>query len=129
MPASDSGLTASTEPYGCAGTKSLRQLKPLEAVQFLLDAALQRFPRLSLGGLAVADPVPFLHQQLLVLPVGLEIERGDDVLSHEDRQREIAELALFLRHIGLEAMRVVEEQMRPLALDDQRVERREDVHQ
>src|SRR5258708_9057383 len=39
---------------------------------------------------------PLLHQELPVLPVGLEIERGDDVAADQDRQREIAELAFLL---------------------------------
>src|SRR5882672_5055710 len=108
---------------------SIRQLKPLETIEFLLDPALQILARLAFRGLALADPGPLLHQELPVLPVGLEIERGDDVAADQDRQREIAELAFLLRHISLEAVLVVEEQMRPLALDDQRIERREDVHE
>src|SRR5437016_2769846 len=108
---------------------SIRQLKPLEAIELFLDPALQILARLAFRGLAPADPGPLLHQEFPVLPVGLEIERGDDVLADQDRQREIAELAFLLRHIGLEAMLVVEEQMRPLALDDQGIERREDVHE
>src|SRR5215472_10648637 len=81
--------------------RSLPELKPLEAMQLFLDAALQRAPRLALGLLAQADPIPFLHQELFVLPVSLEIERGDDVLSDQHGQREVTELALLLRHIGL----------------------------
>src|SRR5260370_2901177 len=112
-----------------AGRNSLRQLKPLESVQFFLDAALQFLARVAFRALALADPIPFLQQELLVRPVGLEIERRDDVLSDQDRQCEIAELAFVLRHIGLEAVLVVEDEMRPLALDDQGIERREDVRE
>src|SRR5258708_1414275 len=108
---------------------SLPQLKPLETVELLLDPALQRLARVAFRGLALADPAPFLHQELLVLPIGLEIQRGDDVAADHDRQREIAELALFLWHVSLEAVFVVEERVRPLALDDQRIEGREDVHE
>ena len=92
-------------------------------------AALRSLRDLALGGLAVADPGPFLHQQLLVLAVGLEIDGGDDVVADQHRQRKVAELALFLRHIGLELVAVAEEQFGALALDDQWIERREDVHQ
>src|SRR5215467_7184016 len=49
--------------------ESLRELKPLEAIESLLDAALQLLARCLF--LAVADPAPFLHQELLVLAIGL----------------------------------------------------------
>ena len=62
---------------------SLRQLKPLEAIEFFLDPALVLLAR-SLRR-APADPVPFLHQQLLVLAIGLEVDGGDDVLAHQHR--------------------------------------------
>src|SRR4051812_24457339 len=103
----------------------LRQLKPLEAIEFFLDAALVILAGTARGPLA--DPVPFLHQQFPVLAVGLEIEGGDNVLPHQHRQREVAEQALLLGHIGLETMAVVEEQFGSLALDDQGIERRENV--
>src|SRR3954465_13864511 len=108
-------------------TSLLRQLKPFEAVQFFLDAALVFLAGAARGTLA--DPIPFLHQQFFGLTVGLEVDGGDDVLTDQYRQREIAEQALFPGHIGLEAMAVVEEQFGALALDDQGIERREDVHQ
>src|SRR5205823_11842252 len=41
---------------------------------------------------------------------------------------EIAERALLLRHIGLEAVLIIEKSREPLALDHQRIERIEDVH-
>src|SRR3954468_23690165 len=105
----------------------LRQLKPLETMQFLLDAALVV---LALGAAActLADPAPFLHQEFLVLAVGLQIDGGDDVFANQHRQCEIAEQALFLRHVRLKSVAVVEKQFGALALDDQGVERREDVH-
>src|SRR4051812_33565933 len=103
----------------------LRQLKPLEAVELVLDRALQLLaPR---GFLALPDPGPFLHQQLLRLPIGLEIERGDDLVADQNGECEIAELALGLRHIGFEQMIVAEDEIGALALDDQGIERREDV--
>src|SRR2546430_6679103 len=57
---------------------TLFRSEPLEAVQLLLDAALQCRPRLAFGALALADPIPFLHQQFLVLPVGLQIDGCDN---------------------------------------------------
>ena len=66
-----------------AETTSLLKLKPLEAVQLLLDAALQLLARAAFG--ALADPAPFLHQQFAVLSIGLQIECGDDVLARQHR--------------------------------------------
>src|ERR1700694_3793599 len=106
---------------------SLRQLKPFEAVQLLLDAAFEVLARAATR--TSADPAPFLQQQFLPLAIGLEIERGDNVVADQNRQREIAEAPLFLGEIGLEAMFVIEKQVCPPALDDQRIERRENVHQ
>src|SRR5215468_9195437 len=98
-------------------------------MQLFLDAALQFASRLAPRALAFPDPGPFLHEELFLLPVGLEIKGGDDVLADQHGQREIAELALLLRHIGLKAMRIVEEEMRALALDDQGIEGREDMYE
>ena len=56
---------------------SLRQLKPLEAVQRFLDTAFQVLARAALR--AVADPIPFLQQQFSAFAIGLEIERGDEI--------------------------------------------------
>src|SRR5262245_45158463 len=78
----------------------VRELKPLEAVELLFDPPLQFLARVTFRRLALADPGPFLQQQFLVLPVGLEIDGRDDVVPDQDRQREIAELAFGLRHIG-----------------------------
>src|SRR5262245_17060045 len=77
-----------------------RQLKPFKAVQLFLDAALVVLAAPLRR--ALADPAPFLHQQLPVLAVGLEVNGGNDVFPDQDRQREIAEQTLFLRYIGLE---------------------------
>ena len=44
--------------------------------------------------------------------IGLDIERGDDVVADQDRQREITEAPLLLWHIGFETVLVIEEQMR-----------------
>src|SRR5689334_8945972 len=68
------------------------QLKPREAIQLLLDPALQVLAAIAFGRPALADPIPLLHQKLPVLPVGLDIQRGDDLLADQDRQGEIAEL-------------------------------------
>lgn len=52
----------------------LSELKCLEAVQLLFDAPLPFLAR-RLPVCAISDPAPLLHQQLAVLPVGLEIDR------------------------------------------------------
>ena len=69
------------------------------------------------GRFDYVDVVPFLDQELALLAVGLEIDRGDDVVAHQHRQREITELRFSFRHIGLEAVFVVEEELQALALD------------
>ena len=74
-----------------------------------------------------AEPGPLLQQQLALLPVGLEIDERDDFVADQHGQGEVAELPLLLGNVCLEAMLVVEEQMQPLALMDQRVERRQDM--
>src|ERR1700742_4992481 len=86
---------------------SLRQLKPLEPMQLFLDSSLEVLAcaRARTG----ADPAPLLHQQFPVFAVGFDIERGDDVLARQHRQREIAEHPLLLRDIRLKAMVVIEE--------------------
>jgi len=94
----------------------------LEAVQLLFDPLLERAAR------AAADPGPLLQQELALLAVGLEIDGGDDRVVDQNRQGEVAEAALLLRQIGLEAVLVVEEQLCPLALNHQRIERRQNVH-
>jgi len=47
-------------------------LEVFEAVQRLLDSHLAQPTR------AIADPGPLLHQQLLPLAIGLEVDHGDD---------------------------------------------------
>ena len=71
---------------------SFRELKPLEAVQFFLDAALEVLSRAPLRG--SADPAPFLHQQFAALAVGLEVDGGDDVVTSKNRQGALRGLAL-----------------------------------
>ena len=95
-------------------------------MQLLLDAAFKSVARATRR---TPDPVPILHEQLAFLAIGFEIERGHDVFADQNRQREIAEPPLLLGDISLETMLVVEKQMGALALDNQRVKRREDVHQ
>ena len=76
------------------------------------SSSMLRFSSLRAALPAVADPGPFLHQQLPALAVGLQIDRGDDAVADQHRQGEIAELPLLLRHIGLELVVVAEEQFR-----------------
>src|SRR5580693_1578904 len=119
-------------PWGRQGSTprkraSLSQLKLLEPVQFVLDSPLQLLARAPRRGRA--DPVPFLRPQFVPLAIGLEIDGGNDVAAIQHRQREIAELALFPGNVSLEAMAVTEEQFGAFALDDEGIERRQDVHQ
>ena len=72
-------------------------------------------------------PGPLLDQQAAAGAVGLEVDRRGDAVADEDRQGEVAELPFRGRDIGLEAVVVVEEEREAPALDDQRVEGREDV--
>ena len=53
-------------------TTSIRELEALEAIEFLLDAALQVLPSTTPGTLA--DPTPFLHQQFSLLTISLQID-------------------------------------------------------
>src|SRR5262249_61219900 len=71
-----------------------RQLEALEAMKRRLDPGLVRARR------AVADPGPFLHQELARRAVGLEVDGGDDGVAGQHRQRDIAEHPLLLRHMG-----------------------------
>jgi hypothetical protein len=66
-----------------AAAPSFRELKTLEAVQLFLDSAPEVFSRAF--GCSPADPVPFLHKQFAVLAIGLQIERGDDLVTDQDR--------------------------------------------
>ena len=79
--------------------------KRLEAVQRLLDARL-----VAVAG--AVDPGPLLDEELAALAVGLEVDRGGDAVADEHRQGEVPEYAFRLRHIGLEAMVVAEEEPR-----------------
>ena len=70
-----------------------------------------------------------MHQQLSVLAICLEVDRCDYLVAEEHRQSEISEHPLLLGDIGLETVLVIEEELEPLALNDQRVERREDMNE
>src|SRR2546423_12701529 len=94
--------------------RSAHKLEPLEAVQGVLDLALALRPR------ALGEPGPFADEQLAALAVGLEIERGHDFVADKHRLCEVAEHAVLLRHISLEAMLVTEKSGEALALDHQR---------
>ena len=107
--------------------RSLPQLKPLEAMQLLFDCGFN-----CLRASRLPPPPTQLHFCISNLRFLRSVFRSiAATMSPPDqhRQREIAEFALLLRHVGLEAMVVAEEQFGPLALDDQRIERREDMHQ
>ena len=64
-----------------SGCTSLRELKALEAVQLVLDPAPQILAS-ALGG-AGTDPVPFLQKQFSLLAIGLQLERGDDIVADQ----------------------------------------------
>ena len=68
-----------------------------------------------------------LGSTLLLLAICLEIDGGDDFVVHEYGQGKVAEQPLVLGQIRLEAVLIVEEELQPLALDDERVERRQDM--
>ena len=100
------------------------ELEPLEPLQRRSSIAAR-----PLGADVGSSQVTLLHQQLAGRAVGLEVERRHDAVAHQHRQGEIAELALGRRDIGFEDVVIAEEQLEPLALDDQRIEGREDVDQ
>ena len=62
-----------------------------------------------------------------MLAIGLEIDDGGDFVPDEHRLGEVAEPPLVLGNVRLEAVLVVEEQMQPLALMDERIEGGQDV--
>src|SRR5712691_9720972 len=97
------------------------ELEALEAVQCLFDSPPAQLAR------AITDPGPSLHQQLLPLAIGLEIDDGGDFVPDEHGLGEVAEPPLVLGNVTLEAVLVAEEQMQPLALMDERVEGGQDV--
>src|ERR1700744_3264685 len=112
-----SGSTVScSAPLKGRAHPSRPKLKTLEAMQLFFDPPLQFLARAFGGG---TDPIPFLQQQFPLLTIGLEIERGDNLISDQNRQREIAEAPFLLRQIVLKKMLIAEDQMRPFALDDQ----------
>ena len=77
----------------------------------------------------VTEPGPLVDRQLLLLSISLDVDRADDPVAIKDRQGEVAQYPLVGRHIGFEPVRIAEEKFEPLALDHQRIERREDVHE
>ena len=68
---------------------------------------------------ALADPAPFLHEEFPLLAVGLQIDRGDDVLADQDLQGPNNPKPLSFV-TGLETVTVAEEQFGALALDNKR---------
>src|SRR5579883_818304 len=111
----------STQSDSLSKKRLRRELKAFEAIELAFD---ERFVR---PGRALARPRPFLDEQSLLLPIRLQIDDCDDFVVDQGRQREIAEDALFLWRIGLETVVVIEEQLQALALDDQRIEGRQDM--
>lgn len=77
--------------------------------------------------LAGANPGPLLDQEAASRSIGLEVQSRDNLVADQHRQGEVAEHAFGLRHIGFETVLLAEEAMQPLALDHERIERRQDV--
>ena len=70
-----------------------------------------------------------LDEQLPGGAVGLKVDDGDDLLAEQDGQGEIAELPPGPGQVGLEQVVVAEKRAHALALDDQRIEGREEMHE
>src|SRR5688572_3966294 len=102
-------------------TTSAPELEALEALQLLLDALLVQAAR------ALGHPGPLLQQQLLPRAIGLEVDHRDDLVPDQHRLAEVAQFALRLGYIGLEKVLVAEEELQAPALQDERVEGRQDV--
>src|SRR5262249_9842966 len=98
------------------------QLKPLKAIELLLDALLVAARR------APPHPGPLLDGELAGATVRLEVDGGHHLIADQHRQREVAKEALLLRQVGFEAMFVVEKQRKALALNDERIKGGENVH-
>src|SRR5271167_4469084 len=75
-----------------------------------------------------ADPVPALYQKFLPRPIGLEVQGGNDPISDQNRATEIAKYALVLGNVSFKAIFVIEEKPEAFALDDQRVERGQNMN-
>jgi hypothetical protein len=60
--------------------------------------------------------------------IALQVEAGNDAIPDQNRAHEIAEQPLLFGNVGFEAILVVEEEAQSLALDDERVEGRQDVN-
>jgi hypothetical protein len=56
--------------------------------------------------------------ELLLPSISLEIDGGNNLVANQDRQSEVSKQPLFLGHVSLEAVLVVEEQLQSLALVD-----------
>jgi hypothetical protein len=69
-------------------------------------------------GRAPPDPVPALDQKLLSLPVGFEVEGGNDPIPDQNRANETAKYPLVLGNVSLEAILEIEKESESLALDD-----------
>src|ERR1700722_4326090 len=80
------------------------------------------------AGCASVDPVPAQYQELLLRAVGLQVEAGNDPIPDQNWTNEIAKDSLVFGNISFEAIFVIEEEMKSLALDDQRVEGGEDMN-
>ena len=102
---------------------SSAELKLREPIELTLD------DRFMVGLIAFAHPMPGLNEKAFLFPVGFQIKTGDNLVADQNRQGEIAKLALLLRYIDLKDMVIIEEGACALSLNDQRVERRQDMRQ
>src|SRR5262249_60605553 len=87
------------------------QLKPLKAIELLLDATLVAARR------APPDPGPLLDCELAGAAVRLEIDGGHHLVADQHREREVAKDPLLLRQVGFETMPRVQKQRHALALN------------
>lgn len=55
---------------------------------------------------------PILHQHFSVNSIGLDVNGGDHVVSHQDGQSKITELAFRLRQVRLETAVITEKKNR-----------------
>src|SRR5215472_15379668 len=80
------------------------------------------------SGRPATDPGPTLHPEFLPRSVGLEVKRSNHPIPDQNRTNEIPKYALVPGNVSFEAILVIEEQPESFALDDQRVERGQDVN-
>src|SRR5690606_24143113 len=102
---------------------SVPELEALEAAQFLLDEA---FVGARAGR---GEPVPGLDQQFARRAIGLQVESRHDIVADQHGQGEVAELALCLGDVSFEHVIIIEEEFQACPLNDDGVERIEDVYQ